>query len=69
MAQGRLEKVQMSLDGLQPGALQLRGLVAGKPAMTADAGEHPAVGAKPARTAPRSGGGAQPAKPSADDKW
>jgi curli biogenesis system outer membrane secretion channel CsgG len=73
MAQGRLERVQMSLDGLQPGALQLRGMVSARvvaAAAAADAGTAaPAVAPKPAKAAAPRAAAAPSAKPAADDKW
>lgn len=68
MAQGHLDKMKMTLDGLQPGGLQLRGLVT-KIAAVSDKTDRPAGNAKPAKnSAPRSGGSTA-AKPAADDKW
>ena len=68
MAQGHLDKMKMTLDGLQPGGLQLRGLVT-KIAAVSDKTGRPAGNAKPAKnSAPRSGGSTA-AKPAADDKW
>ncbi len=71
MAQGRLERVQMPLDGLQPGALQLRSMVTARVAAATDtAAAAPATAAKPrpARAAaPRSD--PPTVAPARDDKW
>jgi len=68
MAQGHLDKMKMTLDGLQPGGLQLRGLVT-KTAAVSDKTDRPAGNAKQAKnSAPRSGGSTV-AKPAVDDKW
>ncbi|MDN8615510.1 CsgG/HfaB family protein [Variovorax ginsengisoli] len=70
MAQGRLDRVQMSLDGLQPGALQLRGMLPARVAAVAQNQEAPAPAGKPKPAVARSA--AAPAAPKAapvDDKW
>ncbi len=67
MAQGHLEQVQMPLDGLLPGALQLRGLVPAR--VAAASGDRAQQGTAPraARPAPQRREAA-PA-PAVDNKW
>jgi curli biogenesis system outer membrane secretion channel CsgG len=70
MAQGRLERVQMPLDGLQPGALQLRGMVTARVAAATDTAAAPAAAAKPRPARPAAARSDAPAvAPARDDKW
>lgn len=68
MAMGRLDHVEVSLDALQPGALQLRGVVG--PAKVVAVASDPSVRPPPAkaRLSPKETGGARAAAPK-DDKW
>jgi len=69
LSQGHLDKMQMTLDGLQPGGLQLRGL-APKVATVAEKTDRPAAGnVKPAKGSAPHNAGATSAKPAVDDKW
>ena len=71
MSQGHLEKMQLTLDGLQPGGLQLRGLV-GKVAVVADKSDKAAGEGKTGKggkSAAAQGHPAAAAKPAVDDKW
>ncbi|MGO4393264.1 CsgG/HfaB family protein [Variovorax sp. M-6] len=71
MAQGRLERVQMNLEGLQPGALQLRGVVPARvAAATGSSAQTDAPTVKPKQAAPRAATAPAAAKaPAVDDKW
>ena len=71
MSQGHLEKMQLTLDGLQPGGLQLRGLV-GKVAVVADKSDKAAGEGKAGKGGKAVGAQGHPAaaaKPAVDDKW
>ena len=71
MSQGHLEKMQLTLDGLQPGGLQLRGLV-GKVAVVADKSDKAAGEGKTGKGGKSAGAQGHPgaaAKPAVDDKW
>ena len=70
MSQGHLEKMQLTLDGLQPGDLQLRGLV-GKVAVVADKSDKAASEGKAGEGGKSVGAQGHPAaaKPIVDDKW
>ena len=71
MAQGRLERVQMPLDGLQPGALQLRGVVTARVAAASTEGAAAtATSTKPRPARPAAARSEAPAAaPARDDKW
>ena len=70
MAQGRLERLQMPLDDLQPGTLQLRGAVAARVAAATTDGATAAAPTKPRPARPAAARGeAAPAAPARDDKW
>jgi len=71
MAQGRLEHVEMKLDGLQPGALQLRGMVDARVAAATNDAKQPGA-ATASRSKPAAARNSAPAeaKPApVDDKW
>ena len=71
MSQGHLEKMSMTLDGLQPGGLQLRGLVA-KATVVADKADKAAgdgKAGKGGKSTAAQGNSATAAKPAVDDKW
>ena len=71
MAQGRLERVQMPLDGLQPGALQLRGVVTARvTAASTEGAAATATSTKPRPARPAAARSEAPAAaPARDDKW
>jgi curli biogenesis system outer membrane secretion channel CsgG len=74
MAMGRLDHVEMSLDGLQPGALQLRGVVNASKPVAVTAGVAVESGGKLSVQKAKSSGagnGASRARTAApvDDKW